>query len=208
MATPAATAGRSIGATTRRKASPLVVPSDRATANAPPAWSRSAARASRYTYGYSVNENVRIATGIERISGNHAVAPNTSRHVPWTGPATPNTDVTTNPRMYAGIASGRTSAHDNVRRPGNSCAPTSHASPTPSTIVVTHTPPTRISDDAISPGSRPAHCSRQTSVFGRSTPPRTAATGVTVSTAAAMATPRQPMAEARAGRTAAVTDRG
>jgi len=51
MAAPAARAGRSIGTTTLRNASPVDAPSDRATENESPAWSRSAARAMRYTYG-------------------------------------------------------------------------------------------------------------------------------------------------------------
>ena len=40
-----------------------------------------------------------MATGIDRTSGNHASDPNQSRHRSCTGPATPNTEVVTKPRM-------------------------------------------------------------------------------------------------------------
>jgi hypothetical protein len=99
IAAPAATAGRSIGSTTRRVASPRDAPSVRATIDAVAAWSRSAVRVRRYTYGYSVRVSVMIAPGIERTSGNHASRPNASRHHVCTGPATSNTAVVTNPRM-------------------------------------------------------------------------------------------------------------
>ena len=71
----------------------------RATSAAVAAWSRRAARASRYTYGYSVRVSVMMAPGSERTSGNQASRPNWSRHHIWTGPATPNVAVVTKPRM-------------------------------------------------------------------------------------------------------------
>ena len=50
-AAPAAIAGRTSGSTTRRAASDGPAPSVRAAKYAPAAWSRRAARVSRYTYG-------------------------------------------------------------------------------------------------------------------------------------------------------------
>ena len=58
--------------------------------------------------------------GSDRTSGNQASRPNASRHQVWIGPATPNVELTTKPKMYAGRASGSTSAHVKKPRPGKS----------------------------------------------------------------------------------------
>ena len=143
-----------------------------------------------------------MAIGIDRTSGNHASWPKAPRHDDCSGPAMPNTEVTTNPRMYAGIASGNTRAQEKNRRPGNSWAPTSQARPTPRITVEVQTPPTRISEETISLGRRPSHCWRHTSVLGRSTPPITAITGITAAPAATTATAPHPPIERRAARAA------
>src|SRR5262245_8123373 len=81
------------------------------------------------------------------------------------------------------MASGSTSAQLRTPRPGKRWAPTSQASPTPSTTVADTTPTVRPTVVTIWSGSLVSHCCRHTSRLGRRTLVESAAIGIVASTA-------------------------
>src|SRR5690606_31834411 len=86
--------------------------------------------------------------------------------------------------MYVGTASGSNSAQSKMRRPGKSCAATSHAVPVPITAVRMPTPVNRISVSRIAAGRMlPVKCAQRPS-----DPADAVTTSATIGAATASAT--------------------